>query len=39
MISSGALSVLVILALLLASATPIILITLLIKDWKQGKLW
>lgn len=39
MITSGVLSVLVILALILASATPLILITLLIKDWKQGKLW
>lgn len=39
MISVAALSTLVMLALMMASLTPIILITLVIRDWKQNKLW
>lgn len=39
MISLNALTILVLLAVICASATPIILIGLVIRDWKQGKLW
>lgn len=39
MISVSALSTLVLLALALASLTPMILIALVIRDWKQNKLW
>lgn len=39
MISLNALTVLVIVALVFASSTPLILIWLIYRDWKQGKLW
>lgn len=39
MISLSALTVMVYLALILASATPVILIVLVLRDLKHGKLW
>lgn len=39
MISLNALTILVLIALVFASATPLILITLMYRDWKDGKLW
>ena len=39
MISASALTILVTAALLLASATPIILLVLVFRDWKSDKLW
>lgn len=39
MISASALTLLVSVALLFASATPIILLVLVYRDWKDGKLW
>jgi hypothetical protein len=39
MISLNALTILVSIALVFASATPLILITLVYRDWKNGKLW
>ena len=39
MISLSALTVMVSLALVLATATPLILLGLLVNDLKQGKLW
>lgn len=39
MISLSALTILVTVALAFAIATPLILITLVIRDTKQGKLW
>lgn len=39
MISTAALSTLILVALVVASATPLILIGLLIKDWIDGRLW
>lgn len=39
MISASALTLLVSVALLLASVTPIILLVLVYRDWKDGKLW
>jgi hypothetical protein len=39
MISLSALTILVSAALLLASATPVILLVLVYRDWKDGKLW
>ncbi|WP_018168760.1 MULTISPECIES: hypothetical protein [Thioalkalivibrio] len=38
-ISITALSVIVIIATLVASLTPILLIALFIRDWKKGCLW
>ncbi|WP_018863288.1 MULTISPECIES: hypothetical protein [Thioalkalivibrio] len=39
MISSTALSVIVVVATLVASLTPILLLALFIRDWKKGCLW
>lgn len=39
MMSVNALSLLVYGAVLVTMVTPVVLITLLIKDWKEGKLW
>lgn len=39
MISAGALSILVYCALTITVITPIVLITLLLRDYKRGKLW
>jgi len=39
MISASALSILVLLALGLTCMTPVILIALIVKDYKQDKLW
>lgn len=39
MISISALTVLVMFALLLTCMTPLILIALVVRDWKQNKLW
>lgn len=39
MISTSALTLLVGTALVLASATPIILLVLMYRDWRNGKLW
>ena len=39
MISASALTVLVTAALVLASATPIILLVLVYRDWRNKKLW
>ena len=39
MASVGLLSFLVVSALLLTVATPVILIVLLIRDWKRGSQW
>ncbi len=39
MISAPVLTLLVSAALLLASATPVILLVLVYRDWKDGKLW
>jgi hypothetical protein len=39
MISLNALTILVTIALVFASATPLILIALVYRDWKNGKLW
>ncbi|HSR51073.1 MAG TPA: hypothetical protein VLV83_09595 [Acidobacteriota bacterium] len=33
------LSILVIAALLLSAATPVVLLILLVRDWKSGGLW
>ena len=38
-ISSTAFGILVSTALLLTVAAPILLIVLLIRDWKEGRLW
>jgi uncharacterized membrane protein len=39
MISVSALTALVMFALLLTCLTPLILIALVVRDWKQNKLW
>ncbi len=39
MISLNALTILVLIAVVCASATPLILLVLIFRDWKQGKLW
>ncbi len=39
MISLSALSTLVWVALVMTSATPLILMTLLVRDWLRGNLW
>ncbi|ADC70547.1 MULTISPECIES: hypothetical protein [unclassified Thioalkalivibrio] len=39
MISSTALSVIVVVATLVATLTPILLLALFIRDWKKGCLW
>lgn len=39
MISVTVLTVLVMIALLLTCLTPLILIALVVRDWKQNKLW
>ena len=39
MISLSALSILIYFAIAMATAIPIILTVMLIKDWKRGKLW
>lgn len=39
MISLGALSTLVICALGIAILTPVLLIILVVRDWKRGVLW
>lgn len=39
MISASALSLMVLLALGITTAAPILLVIFLILDWKNGKLW
>jgi hypothetical protein len=39
MISSDVLAILVTVALVVVTLSPIVLIGLLTKDWKRGKLW
>ena len=39
MISLGALSLLIYAAIGMAAAIPVILLVMLIRDWKQGELW
>ncbi|WP_018142351.1 MULTISPECIES: hypothetical protein [unclassified Thioalkalivibrio] len=38
-ISTTALSIIVVIATLVATLTPILLIALFIRDWKKGCLW
>lgn len=38
-ISSGAFAVLVTVALAITIAAPIVLLLMLIRDWKKGQLW
>jgi hypothetical protein len=39
MISAGALGTIVVIATIVASLAPILLITLFVRDWKRGCLW
>jgi hypothetical protein len=38
-ISTGAFSALVIVALVITIVAPILLLALLVRDWKKGQLW
>ncbi|WP_018861034.1 MULTISPECIES: hypothetical protein [unclassified Thioalkalivibrio] len=38
-ISTTALSVIVVVATLVATLTPILLLAMFIRDWKKGRLW